>query len=87
MRLKDVIGKEVVTEDGVRIGKVIDAEIENWVVTRLVLQLNRDAARSLGVRLALRPKGSVNPSFVKGVGDYITLSVPSGKLDEALKPE
>lgn len=87
MRVKELIGKEVVTEDGVRIGTVEDLEIENWAVTRLILRLSRDAAKTIGVRLALRPRGSVSPSYVKGVGDYVTLSIPASKLNEALKPE
>lgn len=87
MRVKELLGKEVVTEDGVSIGTVEDLEIENWTVSRLILRLNRDAAKAIGVRLAFRPRGSVSTSYVKGVGDYVTLSIFWVKLGEALRPE
>ncbi|MEM0023065.1 MAG: PRC-barrel domain-containing protein [Thermofilaceae archaeon] len=87
MRVKNIIGKEVVTEDGVSIGRIEDLEIENWVVTKLVLRLSRDAARAIGVRFSLRPRGSVSLTHVKGVGDYVTLSVAASKLSDAVKLE
>ncbi|MCS7104422.1 MAG: PRC-barrel domain-containing protein [Thermofilaceae archaeon] len=87
MRIKEIIGKEVLTEDGVSVGSVEDLEVENWTVSKLVLRLNRDAAKNLGSRFSLRPKGSVSPSFVKGVGDYITLNVSFNQIKESIKLE
>ncbi len=74
MLAKEVIGKEVVTRDGGLVGRVLDLELtEDWRVSRLILSLRREAARSAGARFPLRPKSAVEISAVAGVGDLVTL--------------
>jgi sporulation protein YlmC with PRC-barrel domain len=59
--LKSLLGKEVITSDGVYVGEVVDVEIsEDWRVAKLIVRLERDAAKALGSRLALRPRGAVD---------------------------
>ena len=82
--LKSLLGKEVITSDGVYVGEVVDVEIsEDWRVAKLIVRLERDAAKALGSRLVLRPRGAVDVSKVKGLGDYVTLSVSFSELKEA----
>ncbi len=84
--LKSLLGKEVITSDGVYVGEVVDVEIsEDWRVAKLIVRLERDAAKALGSRLALRPRGAVDVSKVKGLGDYVTLSVNFSELKEAVE--
>lgn len=87
MLARSLMGKSVLTLDGVHVGEVEDIEIsESWKVERLVLRLKREVAKELGIRLALRPRGAVKVELVRGVGDYVTLAVEGGKLKEALEP-
>ena len=82
--LKSVLGKKVITSDGVYVGEVVDAEVsEDWRVVKLVVKLNRDAAKALGSRIAFRPRGAIDVLKVKGLGDYVTLSVSLAELKEA----
>ncbi|MCC6040290.1 MAG: PRC-barrel domain-containing protein [Thermofilum sp.] len=87
MLLGSLLGKKVLTLDGVHVGEVEDLEVsESWKVEKLILRLKREVARELGIRLALRPRGAVKVERVRGVGDYITLAVEGSKLREVLEP-
>jgi len=87
MLARSLLGKKVLTLDGVHIGEVEDLEISgSWSVKKLVLRLRREVAKELGMRLALRPRGAVKVEYIRGVSDYITLAVEGGKLREALEP-
>jgi len=82
--LKSLLGKEVITSDGIYVGEVVDVDVsEDWRVIRLVVRLKRDAAKALGSRMALRPRGAIDVSKVKGLGDYVTLNVNFSELKEA----
>ena len=82
--LKSLLGKGVITSDGVYVGEVIDVDVsEDWRVVKLVVKLKRDAPKSLGSRMALRRRGAIDVSKVKGLGDYVTLSVSFSELKEA----
>lgn len=87
MFTRDLIGKSVVTLDGLNVGSVEEIEItQDWRAESLVLRLSRDAAKEIGIRFSFKPRGVVSTSLVKGVGDYITLNTDKTNLREALKP-
>ncbi|RLG47174.1 MAG: hypothetical protein DRO06_03250 [Thermoproteota archaeon] len=89
MRLSDLLGKEVVTSDGFKLGKVEDLLVdeEGWKVTDLVVSLTRQSAKAVGLRKIL---GSVKVALpvetASGIGDVVTLSKPIEEVKPELRP-
>lgn len=87
MLIRELLGKKVVTVDGLDVGVIEDVQVsDDWRVQGLILRLTRVAAKEIGIRLSLRARGVVDTSLVKGIGDYVTVGVERSKLREFVKP-
>lgn len=86
MKATEIIGKDVVTLDGGKVGKIQDLIIDNnWIVRGLILRLTREAAKAASMGFTFRPTGVVEVSLVKGVSDYVTLVIDFNSLGDAIK--
>ncbi len=89
MRIGDIVGKEVVTKDGVRLGKVADLLIsqDNWAVVGLIIQLSKQVARAIGFKSVIRAQRvSIPIGYVVGVRDVVALTVTLEEVQPTLRP-
>ncbi len=81
MRVKDILKERVIALDGEFIGEVEDLEIDDeWRVRWLIVSLERSVAKKLGSRFGFRAKARVPVEIVKGVKNYVTLSLEGEAL-------
>jgi len=89
VRIGDIVGKEVVTKDGVRLGKVVDLLIarDNWSIVGLVVQLSKQVARAMGFKRVIRSQRvSIPTGYVIGVRDVVALTVTLEEVRPTLRP-
>jgi len=74
----DIIGKDVITQDGVDMGEVkdLDVDVGSWRVTGVVVKLNRDVLERLHMRRPMLGTQEilVATADVTGVSDRVVLS-------------
>ena len=89
MKLSDLLGKEVVTSDGFKLGEVDDVLVDEgeWRVTDLVVSLTRQSARAVGLRKILGSvKVALPVGMTSGIGDVVTLSRSLEEVKPELRP-
>lgn len=76
----DIIGKEVITKDGVDMGQVknLSVDFESWRVVELVVKLERDVLERLNLKRPMIGTQDivVSSADVSGVADKVVLSQP-----------
>ncbi len=87
MNTREIVGKEIIGEEGSRIGVVKDLVVDtaSWQVKAFEVQLAKNVANEFGMK---RMIGStlvpLSVEVVKGVGDTIILKIPKGQIQAML---
>jgi len=88
VNIDELIGKKVICEEAVTIGEVrgAEADINNWKITHLLVKLTKEAANELHFQKRfLAPTVSMPVSFIKAIGDVITIQQSISGLLESHK--
>ncbi|HEY4822500.1 MAG TPA: PRC-barrel domain-containing protein [Candidatus Bathyarchaeia archaeon] len=88
MNAKEIFGKEVIGDQGSRIGKVRDLifDVGTWQIRELEVDLVPDFAEELGLKRMLGSTPAVvKVDYIRGVSDTITLKISRPQLREAIQ--
>jgi len=88
LNARELFGKEVIGDQGSRIGKVRDLifDVGSWQVRELEVDLVPDLAEELGLKKMFgREPAAVKVDYIRGVGDTILLKLSRPQLREALQ--
>lgn len=87
---KDVMGMELVAQDGRAIGKLVglDLDLGEWRVAALLVRLHREVLEDLNLKRPLlgTQQMRVPAQYVAGVGDVILLSRKLSELEKIAEP-
>ncbi len=79
-----LIGKRILTSDGIMMGKVEGVEVDtaNWLVTHLRVLLSKEAVKALSIEppILLDVLISLPVGFVKESDEKIALNVPLSEI-------
>lgn len=88
MNARELFGKEVIGDQGSRIGKVRDLtfDVGSWQIRELEVDLVSDLAEELGLKKMLGSEpAAVKVDYVRAVGDTIILKISRPQLRVALQ--
>jgi sporulation protein YlmC with PRC-barrel domain len=83
MNAREIVGKEIIGEEGSRIGIVKDIVVDttSWQVKPFEVQLAKSVAHEFGMKRII---GStlvpLNVDVVKGIGDTVILKIPKRQI-------
>jgi sporulation protein YlmC with PRC-barrel domain len=83
MNALDVLEKEVIAQDGTKVGRIKDLIFDHasWNVNALVVEIEKNIAQEFNVKKALsRTRIRVSVSHIQGMSDRIVLRVPKEEL-------
>jgi sporulation protein YlmC with PRC-barrel domain len=87
MNAREIVGKEIIGEEGSKIGIVKDIVVDttSWQVKAFEVQLAKNVAHEFGMKRII---GStlvpLNVDVVKGVGDTIILKIPKKQIQSMI---
>ena len=88
MNGRELFGKEVIGDQGSRIGKVRDLtfDVGSWQIRELEVDLVPDLAEELGLKKMLGSEpAAVRVDYVRAIGDTIILKISRPQLRVALQ--
>jgi sporulation protein YlmC with PRC-barrel domain len=83
MNALDVLDKEVIAQDGTKVGKIKDLIFDHnsWTVNALIVELEKNIAEEFNVKKALsKTRIRITVHHVQGMSDRIVLRVPKEDL-------
>jgi sporulation protein YlmC with PRC-barrel domain len=83
MNALEVLDKEVIAQDGSKIGKIKDLIFDHasWTVNALVVELEKNIAQEFNVKKALsRTRIRTSVHHIQGMSDRIVLRIPKQEL-------
>ncbi|MDH2899853.1 MAG: PRC-barrel domain-containing protein [archaeon] len=83
MNALDVLDKEVIAQDGTKVGKIKDLIFDHasWTVSALVVELEKNIAQEFNVKKALsKTRIRISVHHIQGMSDRIVLRVPREEL-------
>ena len=89
MNSSELSGRQVIGDEGLRIGEVRDTVVDtaNWQVKALDVELFANVAEEFGMKRLLRStRVPINIEHVKSVGDHVILKVSKTQLKSILLP-
>lgn len=86
MKFSEIKGMKVFSSDAFLIGKIVGADVntKKWTITHLHVELSGDALTKLDTKKPLLSQVNkcIPKTFIKTVGDVVTLSKTLEEVDE-----
>lgn len=86
---KSIIGKSVMDNSAMNIGKVKDIviNINEWIVECLLVKIPRQVGKEIGIGGIMGATARVTPEFVDQIGDMVRLKVTAQELAQKVETD